>query len=68
MFFGLAIITIGVVFLLHSLGIFSGDAWNIIWPCLLIAVGLSMLFKDINNEKRCRSFGDKVERIFRDRE
>ncbi|MDD5639241.1 MAG: DUF5668 domain-containing protein [Candidatus Pacebacteria bacterium] len=68
MFFGLAIITIGAVFLLHGLGIISGDTWNIIWPCLLIAIGLSMIFNDINKEKRCKSFGDRVERIFRDRE
>ncbi|MFA6348431.1 MAG: DUF5668 domain-containing protein [Candidatus Paceibacterota bacterium] len=68
MFFGLAIITIGIVFLLHSLGIISGDTWNIIWPCLLIVVGLSMLIKDVGNQKRWKNFCGRHEEVFRDRE
>lgn len=68
MFFGLAIITIGIVFLLNSLGIIPGDAWNIIWPCLLIIIGLSILAKDIKNEQRWQKFGEKSERMFGDRE
>jgi len=69
MFFGLAIILLGVIFLLNSLGIISGDTWNIIWPSLLIIIGASILVKDMKKESRCKSFEDKIaDRIFRDRE
>lgn len=45
MFFGLIIVLIGVVFLLQNLGVITGDAWNYIWPVIIILIGLSMLFK-----------------------
>jgi len=45
MFFGLAIIIIGFVFLLHSVGLLSGNSWDIIWPCLIMLFGLSIVCK-----------------------
>lgn len=45
MTFGIILLIIGVVFLLKNLGLISGGVWNIIWPCLLIAIGLRFLFK-----------------------
>jgi len=45
MFFGIAIALIGLVFLLENLGVISSGAWQIVWPCLLIAMGLCMVFK-----------------------
>ncbi|MCK9578081.1 DUF5668 domain-containing protein [bacterium] len=66
MFFGLAIILIGTVFLLNSLGIISGEIWNIIWPSLLILIGLSIFLKDIRRENRWCNFERKAERFFKD--
>lgn len=45
MFFGLVLVIIGVVFLLQSTGVLTGDAWKYIWPSLIIFFGLSILFK-----------------------
>lgn len=45
MLFAIAIILIGFVFLMKNLGIITGPAWDIIWPILLIALGLSILFR-----------------------
>lgn len=45
MLFAVAIILIGFVFLMKNLGIITGPAWDIIWPILLIALGLSILLK-----------------------
>ena len=44
---GLAILIIGVVFLLENLGIITSSVWDIIWPSLIIALGLGMLLKRI---------------------
>lgn len=45
MFFGLVLITIGIIFLLENMGVITGDAWKYIWPCLIILLGLSILIK-----------------------
>ncbi len=45
MFFGAAIIIIGFIFLLQNLGLIPGSAWQIVWPCLIILLGLSMICK-----------------------
>jgi len=45
MFFGIAIIVIGLVFLLQNLGIISSSVWEIIWPSLLVVAGISMICK-----------------------
>jgi len=45
MFFGITILGLGVLFLLRNLGIITEFSWSIIWPILLIAVGLSAMFK-----------------------
>ncbi|MDD5098365.1 MAG: DUF5668 domain-containing protein [Candidatus Pacebacteria bacterium] len=45
MFVGISITIIGIIFLLQNLKIINGDIWQIIWPALLIAAGLSMICK-----------------------
>jgi len=45
MFVGLLILVVGVVFLLQNLGYISGGVWEIIWPSIIIIVGLSMIFR-----------------------
>jgi len=45
MFIGLTLIVIGAIFLLQNLGYLTSDAWDVIWPLLLIILGLSMIIK-----------------------
>ena len=63
MFFGFIILIIGLVFLLKNVGFISGDVWPIIWPSLVIALGLSILFKRKRNEKKWEKFGEKMGKI-----
>lgn len=46
MFFGIAIVVIGAVFLLQNLGVISSNVWSIIWPSLLIIAGICMIRKN----------------------
>ena len=43
--FGIILIIIGIVFLLQNLGYISEGAWAIIWPAILIVIGLGVIFK-----------------------
>lgn len=43
-FWGTLLILAGVVFLLQNLGILSGSFWNIFWPLVIIAIGVSFLW------------------------
>jgi len=43
LFWPLALITLGVLFLLDNLGFLPGNAWGYLWPLLLIFFGLSLL-------------------------
>lgn len=45
MFIGIAIIIIGLVFLLQNMGFISTSAWQIIWPALIIMLGVSVMMK-----------------------
>lgn len=45
MFFSLILIVTGIVFLLKNLGYISGTAWSIIWPVILIVIGLGLILK-----------------------
>ncbi|MEW6407896.1 MAG: DUF5668 domain-containing protein [Patescibacteria group bacterium] len=45
MIIGLVLIIIGIVFLLQSFGYIPQGAWGIIWPAILIVIGLGILFK-----------------------
>lgn len=45
MFVGLLILAVGVVFLLQNLGYISGSVWEIIWPAIVIVIGLTMIFR-----------------------
>ena len=42
---GFILLIIGIVFLLQNLGYISEGAWSIIWPLILIVIGLWILFK-----------------------
>lgn len=43
MWFGVSIIIVGVILLLQNLGLVSGGAWNVIWPAIIILLGISIL-------------------------
>jgi hypothetical protein len=45
MFGGLLIILIGVIFLAKALGFTAFVSWDIIWPSIIILLGVSALFK-----------------------
>lgn len=44
---GLVILIIGVVFLLRNLGIIIQPAWSIMWPSILVVVGIGTLIEGI---------------------
>lgn len=50
MLFGIILVIIGVVFLLEATGLISGNAWQIIWPCLIIVLGLGIM---CGGDRRC---------------
>jgi hypothetical protein len=43
MFFGLAILAVGVIALLVKQGVLSGSIWDYTWPAILIIMGLSLI-------------------------
>lgn len=45
MFIGFFILALGLIFLLRNLGWIHGFDWDLVWPILIIAFGLSMIFK-----------------------
>ncbi|OGE81263.1 MAG: hypothetical protein A2826_02320 [Candidatus Doudnabacteria bacterium RIFCSPHIGHO2_01_FULL_43_23] len=45
MFFGIFLAIVGAIFLLENLGYITADAGSVIWPVLLIVLGLSMITK-----------------------
>lgn len=46
MFFGLILIILGVIFLLQNLNIIQvNNVWSVIWPILLILIGLAYMWK-----------------------
>ena len=45
MIIGFILIIIGAVFLVQNLGYISEGAWSIIWPAIIIVIGLGIIFK-----------------------
>ncbi|MFA6593953.1 MAG: DUF5668 domain-containing protein [Candidatus Buchananbacteria bacterium] len=41
----IALIIIGAIFLLKNLGLLAGINWDVIWPIVIIIVGVIWLFK-----------------------
>ena len=42
---GIILVVIGALFLLKNLGIFTDVSWNIVWPIVLIVIGLAAIVK-----------------------
>ena len=45
MLLALIFILLGVVYLLKNLGIIAGEVWGIVWPVILILIGVWILWK-----------------------
>lgn len=45
MWVGLILTVVGIVWLLQNLGLITGNAWQIIWPAVIIVLGLYILLK-----------------------
>jgi len=43
-FFGITLIVLGVLFLMGSLDLFAWFRWSYLWPLILVAVGLIIIF------------------------
>jgi len=41
-FVSFVLIIIGVVFLLKNLGLIDASAWSVIWPLLIVVLGIKM--------------------------
>lgn len=59
MIIGLVLIVIGVVFFAQALGLLSGDVISVLWPLLVVVLGLSLISHKIlghecaGNGKKC---------------
>ena len=58
MLFGAILVVIGAVLLLQNLGVVSGDVWGIIWPSLIVVLGLSLILKKYSGSGGCKWCGD----------
>jgi hypothetical protein len=45
MFWGIALIVVGILLLLNTLGILQVNVWGLIWPTMLIVFGASVLWR-----------------------
>lgn len=63
MLLGFILTIIGVVFLFRNLGFITADAWEIIWPAIIIAVGLWILFKRREGFSWKEEFGWRKKKI-----
>lgn len=66
MWFGFALVLVGVLLLLNNLGIIQGNTWDYIWPAIIILVGLSILLR--RKDPNCCSPKVKVEKKEADKE
>ncbi len=46
MFFGIILVILGAMLLLNEMGIIHWSGWGIIWPILIIAVGVKLIAGD----------------------
>ena len=46
---GIIILFFGVIMLLNSLGLLAGISWNVVWPIVVIMIGLSIMLRNDRN-------------------
>lgn len=61
---------IGILFLLKNLGWITGGLWSILWPILLIIVGIKLMMKKKHGPwmEHCCGFGEKMHDKFHEKE
>ncbi|MFA5052058.1 MAG: DUF5668 domain-containing protein [Patescibacteria group bacterium] len=42
-FWPVIMIGLGIIFLLENLNVLPGNAWNYVWPCIIIVIGVSIM-------------------------
>lgn len=62
-FWALLVAGFGVVFLLRELAVFDINPWQLFWPTIIIAVGLSVLFERTPRSRVSKSERDDVTAI-----
>ena len=50
LFWGIVLILLGGVLLMSNLGLFTADVWGILWPCLVILLGVWLLLGALNRK------------------
>lgn len=45
MFVGIMLLAFGVLMILQKMGIIYGPIWDYLWPVILVALGLQMIFE-----------------------
>lgn len=63
MFFGIALVVIGLVFLLQNLGFISNNIWDIIWPSLIILLGVSILMKEKKKGGKWKKIEEGMDKV-----
>ncbi len=58
---------IGIIFLLQNLNVITGRAWEIIWPIIVILIGVGFFVRHLQGkgprrEDRRRMFREKVKK------
>jgi len=62
MIFGLILVAIGIIFLLQNLNIITGRAWEIIWPVVVILIGIGFGVRHVKGKGCC---GEDRKKMFK---
>ena len=60
MLFALIFILLGVIFLAKNLGIITTHIWGITWPCVLILIGVWLLYERYEWKLRKNKILEKI--------
>lgn len=58
MWIGIFLTAVGILYLLHNMGIIYGNVWDWAWPILLICLGIGMIFKPKRHRDRDKTESD----------
>jgi hypothetical protein len=70
--FGVLILIIGLFYLLKNLGLITDNLWSILWPLLVIAIGLKLILIKKHSYwehwgEKCCHFGEKMHKTFHEK-
>jgi hypothetical protein len=61
---GILILVIGVFFLFKNLGLIAGNVWDVLWPVIVIAIGLRILMRRNRRWDDWHGFGERIHHRF----